>query len=111
MDRVVAGFWRVVDLPFKFAAVLLISLYRYTFSAFMGRTCRHLPTCSEYTRDAIWQFGFWPGGWMGLARFWRCRPGGTHGYDPVPERVPERGRWYAPWRYGAWRGLGHEHDH
>ena len=46
MDRVIAGFWRVVDLPFKFAAVLLISVYRYTFSAFMGRTCRHLPTCS-----------------------------------------------------------------
>lgn len=103
MDRVIDLFWRAVDLPFKFAAVLLITIYRYTFSAFMGRTCRHLPTCSEYTRDAIWQFGFWPGGWMGLARFWRCRPGGTHGYDPVPEKAPERARWYAPWLYGRWR--------
>ena len=89
MNRVTDLFWRAVDLPFKFAAVLLITLYRYTLSAFVGRSCRHLPTCSEYTRDAIWQFGFWPGG--------------THGYDPVPEAVPERGRWYAPWRYGRWR--------
>ena len=103
-------FWRAVDFPFKLAASALITLYRYTFSAFMGRTCRHLPTCSEYTRDAIWTFGFWPGGWMGLARFWRCRPGGTHGYDPVPDAVPAGARWYKPWLYGYWGGKGHAHD-
>ena len=103
MDRVSAFFWRAVDLPFKLAAVFFITLYRYTLSMFMGRSCRHLPTCSEYTRDAIWTFGFWPGGWMGLARFVRCRPGGTHGYDPVPEAVPANAHWYAPWGYGRWK--------
>lgn len=103
MKRVIALFWQAVDLPFKVVAVFLITLYRYTLSMFMGRSCRHLPTCSEYTRDAIWTFGFWPGGWMGLARFVRCRPGGTHGYDPVPEAVPVTARWYAPWGYGRWK--------
>lgn len=103
MDRVISLFWRAVDLPFKLVAVGLITLYRYTLSAFMGRNCRHLPTCSEYTGQAIWTFGFWPGGWMGLSRIWRCRPGGTHGYDPLPEALPEAGRWYAPWRYGRWK--------
>jgi putative membrane protein insertion efficiency factor len=103
MQKVVGYFWLLVDIPFKFSAILLISVYRYTLSAFMGRTCRHLPSCSEYTRDAIWQFGFWPGGWMGLARFVRCRPGGTHGYDPVPEAIPSGANWYAPWRYGRWK--------
>ena len=103
MDRLIGWFWRAVDLPFKIVAVFLISLYRYTLSMFMGRSCRHLPTCSEYTRDAIWTFGFWPGGWMGLARFVRCRPGGTHGYDPVPEAVPGAARWYVPWTYGRWK--------
>ncbi len=93
----------LVDLPFKLAAVGLISVYRYTLSALVGRTCRHLPTCSEFTRDAIWRFGFWPGGWMGAGRLWRCRPGGTHGYEPVPEQKPQKSRWYLPWTYGVWK--------
>jgi uncharacterized protein len=103
MDRVSEGFWRIVDYPFKLVAYGLIQLYRYTLSAFMGRNCRHAPTCSEFTRDAIWQHGSWPGGWMGLARIVRCRPGGTHGFDPVPEAVPTDARWYLPWRYGRWK--------
>lgn len=103
MDRVISGFWRAVDYPFKLAAYALIQLYRYTLSAFMGRNCRHAPTCSEFTSDAIWRHGSWPGGWMGLARIVRCRPGGTHGFDPVPEAVPSDARWYLPWRYGRWK--------
>ncbi|MCB9994088.1 MAG: membrane protein insertion efficiency factor YidD [Hyphomicrobiaceae bacterium] len=94
---------RVVDFPFQILAIALITTYRYTLSAVAGRTCRHLPTCSEFTRDAIWQHGFWAGGWMGLARFTRCRPGGTHGYDPVPVAIPAGAHWYLPWRYGRWR--------
>lgn len=92
-----------IDWPFKLAAIFLITVYRYSFSAFAGRTCRHLPSCSEYTRDAIWTFGFWRGFWLGLSRFWRCRPGGTHGYDPLPEQLPQKAHWYVPWRYGRWR--------
>lgn len=80
----------------------LIRLYRYTLSSLVGRTCRHLPTCSEYADIAIGRFGLWRGGWMALARFWRCRPLGTHGFDPVPEILPEDARWYRPWRYGFW---------
>jgi hypothetical protein len=103
MKRVIYWLGRALDLPFKVLAVLLITTYRYTLSAFAGRTCRHLPTCSEYTSTAIWCYGFWPGGWMGLARFIRCRPGGTHGYDPVPAHLPAGAKWYAPWSYGRWK--------
>lgn len=94
---------RVIDFPFRWTAIGLITIYRYTLSAFMGRTCRHLPTCSEFTLLSIKQFGFWPGGWMGLARIVRCRPGGTDGFDPVPEKLPQKAVWYAPWRYGRWK--------
>jgi uncharacterized protein len=81
----------------------LIRLYRYTLSSLVGRTCRHLPTCSEYADVAIGRFGLWRGGWMALARFWRCRPFGSRGFDPVPDRLDADARWFLPWRYGKWR--------
>ena len=108
MERVIAMVWRVVDLPFKFAAVFLITLYRYTLSMFMGRSCRHLPTCSEYAYEAIARHGLWAGGWMGLFRVLRCGPWGTHGIDRVPEALDQRYVWFTPWRYwhvGAKAGL------
>ena len=94
---------RVIDFPFRWTAIGLIIVYRYSLSALTGRTCRHAPTCSEFTLEAIKTFGFWPGGWMGAARIFRCRPGGTDGFDPVPEKKPINGVWYAPWRYGRWK--------
>ena len=82
----------------------LIRTYQLTLSSLVGRTCRHLPTCSEYTDDAIQKHGLWAGSWVGLSRICRCGPGGTSGYDPAPEILPERARFYLPWRYGQWRG-------
>lgn len=86
------------------AAHVLIRTYQLTLSSLVGRNCRHLPSCSEFTDEAIQKHGFWPGGWMGLARICRCRPGGTAGYDPVPETLPDGADWQRPWRYGQWRG-------
>lgn len=89
--------------PAGMVLVGVIRLYRYTLSAFIGRTCRHLPSCSEYTEDAIRMHGAWAGGWAGFARICRCRPGGTSGLDFVCEVLPPAARWWTPWRYGLWR--------
>jgi putative membrane protein insertion efficiency factor len=86
----------------------LIRLYRYTLSPLIGYDCRHLPTCSHYSEEAIERFGLWGGGWMTLARLCRCHPWGTSGLDFVPVSKPAQARWYAPWRYGRWRGTNHE---
>ena len=80
----------------------LIRIYRLTLSPLIGRQCRYLPTCSEYTEDAVKRFGLWRGSWMGLARLQRCGPFGASGYDPVPTEVSPNARWYLPWRYGRW---------
>lgn len=85
------------------AAHRLIRLYQVTLSGLIGRHCRHLPTCSDYTDEAIAGHGLWAGGWMGVARICRCHPWGTAGLDPVPTNLPPEARWYAPWRYGSWR--------
>ncbi len=79
----------------------LIQFYRWFISPLLGPSCRHLPTCSAYGLEAVQQHGAWVGFWMTLARFCRCHPFGSHGYDPVPDQfgdVP----FYAPWRYGLW---------
>jgi putative membrane protein insertion efficiency factor len=88
----------------RLAGRALVTLYRHTLSAFAGRECRHLPTCSEYADEALDRFGLWAGGWMTLARLLRCQPWGTSGLDFVPPTLPPRTRWYLPWRYGRWRG-------
>ena len=38
-----------------------------TLSGFVGNSCRHFPTCSEYAYEAIARHGLWAGGWMGFA--------------------------------------------
>jgi putative membrane protein insertion efficiency factor len=81
-----------------------IRFYQLTFSALVGRACRHLPTCSDYASEAIDRHGLWAGGWMGCARICRCHPWGTDGYDPVPQALPGRAHPLLPWRYGMWRG-------
>lgn len=81
-----------------------ILLYRYSLSAFAGRECRYLPTCSEYAEQAIEDNGPWKGFWLALSRLWRCSPWGASGFDPVPDLRDERHPWWAPWRYGRWSG-------
>lgn len=88
----------------ELAARGLVQIYRYTLSPLVGFRCRHLPTCSDYADEALGRFGFWAGGWMTLARLCRCHPWGTSGLDFTPAALPEKARWFLPWRYGRWRG-------
>ena len=90
--------------PLRPLALALLRLYQLTLGPVLGALgvrCRHQPSCSHYTGEAIRRHGVWAGGWMGLARLLRCQPWGTCGTDPVPESA--RGRWWAPWEYGRWR--------
>jgi len=94
---------QVASLP-RLLGIGAIRVYRLFLSPLIGRQCRYLPTCSEYTEDAVRRYGLWRGSWMGLARLQRCGPFGASGYDPVPETFPANAKWYTPWRYGQWTG-------
>lgn len=87
--------------PVALLFIGLIRVYRYSLSALVGRTCRFLPTCSEYGEMAIRRHGAWRGGWLTLFRLMRCRPGAVHGYDPVPDTVGRHG-----WRFWLYAGYG-----
>ena len=74
---------KIIIFPF----ILIIKVYQYTLSFFLGNQCRYLPTCSNYAIEAIKRFGLWRGGWLFVFRFLNCHPWGGHGYDPVPNKI------------------------
>ena len=61
-----------------------VHFYRYAISPLLRPSCRHVPSCSQYALDALRIHGPFTGSIMATERILRCRPGGTHGYDPVP---------------------------
>jgi putative membrane protein insertion efficiency factor len=96
------GSWRKT--PGRLLGTATILLYQVSLSGFVGNTCRHLPTCSEYAYEAIARHGLWKGGWLAGFRVARCGPGGTHGIDNVPETLPPQAwqPWFL-WRVGRGR--------
>lgn len=65
--------------------IKLIELYqRIPFRSHYN--CRFIPTCSEYTKEAIIKYGSFKGTIMGIKRIIRCHPFGKFGYDPVKEK-------------------------
>ncbi len=71
---------KILALPF----ILLIKLYQWILSPWTGQHCRFTPTCSQYGMEALKKYGLWKGGYLTVRRLLACRPGGRHGYDPVP---------------------------
>lgn len=66
--------------------ILPIRLYQLTLSPLLGNHCRHTPSCSQYTIEAIAEWGPAKGVWLGMKRISRCHPWGTSGHDPVPKK-------------------------
>ena len=70
-----------------FALLALIRAYQLLVSPLFPPSCRYLPSCSEYARQAVIRHGPLAGGWLTLRRLARCHPWGGCGYDPVPEKA------------------------
>lgn len=66
--------------------ILPIRIYQATLSPMLGAHCRHAPSCSQYTIEAIQEWGVLKGIKLGVNRISRCHPWGTSGYDPVPKK-------------------------
>lgn len=62
----------------KIVLKILIWYKKYLSS---GYNCRFIPSCSEYTYEAVGKHGVIKGLFLGFKRILRCRPGGGSGVD------------------------------
>ena len=71
--------------------IKLIKGYKFLISPLLGNSCRYLPTCSEYSIEALKNFGLIKGIYMSLKRILSCHPikflGGGEGFDPVIKKI------------------------
>ena len=66
--------------------ILLIRFYQKFISPLFPAKCRYYPTCSQYTLEAIQEYGAIKGTYLGIRRILKCHPFHEGGYDPVPKK-------------------------
>ena len=73
--------------------IKLIKGYKFLISPLLGHTCRYMPTCSEYSVDALKEYGFFKGLLISIKRILSCHPikflGGGEGFDPVKKEMKD----------------------
>ena len=67
----------------KRVMISLIKVYRKYISPMSGPKCKFIPTCSQYSIEAIEKYGILKGGIMSIWRILRCNPFSKGGFDPV----------------------------
>jgi len=70
------------------SALALLTLYKMLLSPLFTGSCRFVPSCSDYAREAVMVHGTVKGVWLGARRLSRCHPLGSSGLDPVPTPAP-----------------------
>ena len=68
----------------------LIKYYQTNISPYRPKSCRFLPTCSQYAKEAFETYNFFYAALLSLWRILRCNPFTKGGVDPVPEQKKYR---------------------
>lgn len=71
----------IARLP-RLLLVGIVRVYQYVISPHMPSSCRYTPTCSQYSVQALHQYGAIRGLILTIHRVGRCHPWGGSGYDP-----------------------------
>ena len=67
----------------KIILILIVRLYKYLISPLLPGSCRFVPSCSEYSIEALKKYGTVKGSYMSIKRVARCNPFHPGGFDPV----------------------------
>ena len=71
----------------SYILIKLIKCYKFLISPLFGQSCRYLPTCSEYSIEALKTYGFFKGLFLSIKRILSCHPWGQGGFDPVKKEM------------------------
>ena len=67
--------------------IKLIKFYSFFISPMFGNSCRYSPSCSEYSIEALKEFGLIKGIFKSFIRILSCNPWGKGGLDPVKKEM------------------------
>ena len=83
---------KIINKILAYIFIIPVKIYQFAISPFLPNSCRHIPSCSQYTIEALRIHGIFRGTWLSINRILRCNPYGTEGYDPVPPQM-KRQEW------------------
>ena len=63
--------------------IKFIKIYQFLLSPLLGQSCRHYPTCSNYSIEALKTYGPFKGLFLSIKRIFSCHPWAEGGYDPI----------------------------
>ena len=83
MRTVILSLIRFYQKSALFRKVVLQNFISSTGQRSNGKTCRFLPTCSQYSYQAIERYGIVKGILLSVKRISKCHPWSKGGFDPV----------------------------
>lgn len=72
----------------KFIAKFFIYFYKFFISPILPKSCRFIPSCSEYSLEAVKKHGFFCGAILTVKRLLHCHPFSKKDFlDEVPNNL------------------------
>jgi|TARA_B100001063_G_scaffold245050_1_gene279539 putative membrane protein insertion efficiency factor len=72
---------------FTYILIKFILGYKFLISPLLGHSCRYFPTCSDYSVEALKEFGFFKGIYLSVKRILSCHPWNEGGFDPIKKKM------------------------
>ena len=85
-DKALKRFLFLVASFIKTTSIGVIGLYQKFISPILGRNCRFIPSCSEYSKGVLQNQKLHKAIFFIFFRIIRCHPFHKGGADPIPQR-------------------------
>ncbi len=74
---------KYIDKALRLVFLFFIVFYQKAISVHTPASCRFIPTCSQYSKEAFKKYPFFKAFFLSTKRIVRCNPFNKGGYDPL----------------------------